>query len=57
MNLREKNEGPNIKLEKVNTKMKKDKFSSLEMGLYYIRKMEEKKKKKKVDFKKIMLFN
>lgn len=57
MNLREKNEGPNIKLEKVNTRMKKDKFSSLEMGLYYIRKMEEKKKKRRIDFKKMMLFN
>ena len=40
MNLREENEGLNIIF-------KKDKFSALEYGLYYIKKVEEDKKKKK----------
>ena len=47
MNLREENEGLNIILKQANKSIKKDKFSALEYGLYYIKKVEEDKKKKK----------
>lgn len=48
MNLREENEGLNIILKQANKSIKKDKFSALEYGLYYIKKIEEDKKKKKL---------
>lgn len=58
MNLREENEGTNIILKKVNSKIKKDKFSALEYALWYIKLEEDKKrKKKKIDFGKLALFN
>ena len=47
MNLREENEGLIIILKQANKSIKKDKFSALEYGLYYIKKVEEDKKKKK----------
>jgi hypothetical protein len=47
LNLREKNEGVNIILERANKGIKKDKFSSLEYGLYYLKLEEDKKKKRK----------
>ena len=47
MNLREENEGVNIILKQANKGIKKDKFSALEYGLYYIKIEEESKKKKK----------
>ena len=47
LNLREENEGVNIILKQVNKGIKKDKFSSMEYGLYYIKKEEEQKRKKK----------
>ena len=47
MNLREENEGVNIILKKANKFLRKDKFSSLEYGLYYIKTVEENGKKKK----------
>lgn len=47
MNLREENEGVNIILKPANRRIKKDKFSALEYGLYYIKQEEESKKKKK----------
>ena len=47
LNLREVNEGINIILKQANKSIKKDKFSSFEYGLYYIKLEEEKKKKKK----------
>lgn len=50
LNLKEASEGSNIVLKKVQTKFKKDKFSSLELGLYYIKKEEESKKKKRKKF-------
>ena len=50
MNLREENEGINIILKPANKKIKKDKFSAFEYGLYYI-KIEEENKKKKRKFK------
>lgn len=47
LNLREENEGVNIILKRANTKISKDKFSSFEYGLYYIKQEEENKKKRK----------
>ena len=46
-NLREENEGVNIILKQANRAIKKDKFSSFEYGLYYIKQEEDKRKKKK----------
>ncbi len=58
INLREENEGINIILKQANKNIKKDKFSSFEYGLYYIKQEEDqKKKKKKFDVKKFMLMN
>ena len=58
MNLREENEGVNIILKQANKLIKKDKFSSLEYDLYYIKQEEESKKKKhKMDVSKLMFFN
>jgi len=37
MNLKQKQEGKNVILERINTKMGKDKFSALEYGLWYIK--------------------
>lgn len=58
LNLREENEGVNIILKQANKSIKKDKFSALEYGLYYI-KLEEnnKKKKKKFNAKDWVFFN
>ena len=47
MNLREENEGVNIILKQANRGIPKDKFSSLEYGLYYIKQEEDNKKRKK----------
>lgn len=47
LNLKEENEGLNIILKQANKGIKKDKFSSLEYALYYIREEEDNKKKKK----------
>jgi hypothetical protein len=47
LNLREENEGVNIILKQVNKGVRKDKFSALEYGLYYIKHEEENKKKRK----------
>lgn len=47
MNLREENEGVNIILKQANKGIKKDKFSAFEYGLYYIKKEEDRKKKKR----------
>ena len=46
-NLREENEGVNINLKQVNKRIRKDKFSSFEYGLYYLKLEEDKKKRKK----------
>ena len=46
-NLREENEGVNIILKQANRAIKKDKFSSFEYGLYYIKQEEDRRKKKK----------
>jgi hypothetical protein len=47
LNLREENEGVNIILKQANKRVKKDKVSSLEYGLYYIKQEESKKRKRK----------
>lgn len=47
LNLREENEGINIILRQANRGIRKDRFSSFEYGLYYIKLEEDKKKKKK----------
>ena len=58
MNLREENEGVNIILKQANKGIRKDKFSALEYGLYYIKQEEDsKKKKKKFNAKDFMFKN
>lgn len=57
MNLVQNNDGTNIILERSTKSIKKDKFSALIYGLYYIKQWEDKKKKnKKRDFSKMTLF-
>lgn len=50
LNLREENEGINIILKQANKGIKKDKFSALCYGLYYIKVYEDDIKKKKKKF-------
>lgn len=57
LNLREENEGVNIILKQANKAIKKDKVSSLEYGLYYIKQEEESKKKKRFSAKDWMFLN
>ena len=58
MNLREENEGVNIILKQANRGIRKDKFSSFEYGLYYIKQEEDSKKKhKKFNAKDWQFFN
>lgn len=58
MNLREDHEGVNIVLKQANRTIRKDKFSSFEYGLYYIKQLEDsKRKRKKFKFSDIMLFS
>lgn len=58
LNLREENEGVNIILKQANKGIKKDKFSALCYGLYYIKQEEDnKKKRKKFSAKEWCLFN
>lgn len=47
INLKQENEGVNIKLNRCSSRIGKDKFSSLIYALYYIKKEEEQKKKKR----------
>ena len=47
MNLREEHDGVNIILKQANRKIKKDKISAFEYGLYYIKQLDESKKKRK----------
>ena len=47
LNLKEKREGKFLILESVNKKIKRDKFSAFEYGLYYIKILEDQSKKKK----------
>lgn len=58
LNLREKNEGVNIILERANRAIPKDKFSSLEYLLYYVKTEEDdKRRRKKRDFKNFIFMN
>ena len=50
LNLREENEGINIILKQANRGIRKDKFSAMEYGLYYIKQVEDSKKKKRKRF-------
>jgi len=47
----------NIILEQANKNIKKDKFSALCYGIYYIREEEDNKKKKKRSFRDFMFLN
>ena len=49
MNLRQKQEGKNVKLIRVNSVLGKDKFSALEDGLWYTKTLEDKNYRRKVD--------
>jgi hypothetical protein len=58
MNLVESNEGVNIILKQSSRGIKKDKFSAFIYGLYYIKTVEDRKKKrKKFDIADLLLFN
>lgn len=58
LNLREENEGINIILKSANKSVKRDKFSALCYGLYYIRQEEDnKRRKKKFNAKDWKFFN
>lgn len=58
MNLREENEGVNIILKQANKRIGKDKFSSLEYAIYYIKQEEDSKRKRgKRDFSQWMFMN
>lgn len=58
LNLVEDNEGVNVILKKNNTKIKSDRFSAFEYGLLYVKRDEERKRKRK-SFKvsDLILFN
>ena len=58
LNLVEENEGVNIILKQSNRGIKKDKFSALIYGLYYIKKEEDKaRKRKKRDISQMLFFS
>jgi hypothetical protein len=58
MNLKEDNDGQNIILKQINRGIKKDKFSAFAYGIYYIKTIDENKKKKKgFSVKDFMLMN
>ncbi len=57
LNLVEENEGANIVLKQVTRSIKKDKFSAFTYGLYYIKQIEDKRKKKSSrDLSKMLFF-
>ena len=57
LNLREENQGINIILKQANRNIRKDKFSALCYGLYYIREMEDNKKRKRSSIADYMFIN
>lgn len=58
LNLVEENEGVNIILKQSSRNIKKDKFSALEYGLYYIKKEEDRSKgRKKRNIAEMMFFS
>ena len=46
LNLAEENEGVNIILKQINRGIRKDKFSAFIYGLYYIKQIEEKRRRR-----------
>ena len=56
LNLVEDNDGVNVILKQNNRSIPKDKFSSFEYGMYYIKKEEASKKKRKTHSLADMLF-
>lgn len=57
MNLIEENEGVNIILKQDSRKIRKDKFSALEYGMYYIKKEEDNKKRKRFNVQSLIFMN
>lgn len=58
MNLRAKHQGNNVILEQISKRIGKDKFSSLEYGLWYIKGLEDKMlNKNKIDIHDYLYFN
>ena len=58
LNLTEEHEGFNIILKQSNSRIKKDKFSSLVYGMYYIKKQEDSNRRKKTrDLSKMLFFS
>ena len=57
MNLIEENEGLNIILKQDSKKIRKDKFSALEYGMYYIKKEEDNKRKKRFNVQSLIFMN
>ena len=57
LNLREENEGVNIILKQANKNIRKDKFSALCYAVYYIREMEDNKKRKRGSIQDYMFLN
>lgn len=58
LNLREENEGVNIRLKQANKRIGHDKFSSLAYGIYYIREVEDNKnKKRRAKFSELMFMS
>ena len=58
LNLTEEHEGFNIILKHSNSRIKKDKFSSLVYGMYYIKKQEDSNRRKKTrDLSKMLFFS
>lgn len=58
LNLADEGEGTQIKLKQVSKKIKKDKFSAIEYGLFYIKTCEENgKKKRKIKLSQLTFLN
>ena len=58
LNLTEEHEGFNIILKQSNSRIKKDKFSSLVYGMYYIKKQEDSNRRRKTrDLSKMLFFS
>jgi hypothetical protein len=58
LNLVEENEGVNIILKQVTRGVKKDKFSAFAYGMYYVKREEDSRKKKKTrKISDLMLFS
>lgn len=57
LNLRQDNEGVNIILKQANKNIKKDKFSALAYGIYYIREEEDSKKRRRRSMSDFMFMN